>query len=97
MKLADALDQVYEMPEDAVILARRPWTSTTDAAICHLDNCFRIPKALADEGLEYFLEATVAKEVLEVLASRESTPENRRTLLIYYAENDAFPNWVYEQ
>ena len=95
MKLNDALDKVAFMQDDDVIFAKRPWNIDSEATIGHLDENLGVPKVFAERGLEYFLEAPVAKEVLGVLAKREATIEERRSLLLYYAENDAYPDWVY--
>jgi len=45
----------------------------------------------------HFLEVDVANEVLEAIANRQASPADRCDLLIYYAENDAYPNWIYER
>jgi hypothetical protein len=47
-------------------------------------------------GLDYFLEGSVAKEVLGVLSNRNTTADERRELLMYYAEHDAYPTWAYK-
>ena len=47
-------------------------------------------------GLDYLLESHVMLEVLEAFGGRESTPAERRSLLLYYAEHDAYPYRVNE-
>lgn len=96
MRLENALDQVEDLSDEYVIFARRPWNLNSDAKIGQLDNDFRVPKSLADQGFEYFIDAPVAKEVLSVFGTRKATVDQRRMLLLYYAENDAYPDWVYE-
>lgn len=96
MKLEEALDQVQQLDDDAVIFAKKPWTLESDAEIGPLDSDLRVPKPIIDRGLEYFLESSVVREVLEVFGNRESTEAERRALLMYYAENDAYPEWVYK-
>ncbi|WP_031431885.1 DUF7716 domain-containing protein [Methylomicrobium agile] len=95
MKLRDAIDQITQLRDEEVIFARRPWTLDTDAYIGMLDENLRVPDVLINEGLEYFLEVSVAKEVLEVFGNRNPTLEQVRELLVFYAENDAYPQWVY--
>jgi hypothetical protein len=46
--------------------------------------------------MDYFLEASTAREALAVFDGRATTLEERIRLLLYFAENDAFPGWVYE-
>lgn len=97
MNLHDVLDQINELDDDKVICARRPWTFEAEAVVGRLDGNLRVPNALARDGFEYFLEVSVAQEVLEVFGSRNPTEAEIRDLLLYYAENDAYPGWVYDQ
>jgi len=78
------------------IFARKPWTIDAEAKVVPLDDESRAPSE-AVAGMEYFLEASVAREVLEGLAARPSGTSSAAgcKLLIYYAENDAYPEWVY--
>jgi hypothetical protein len=97
MTLREAVDQVGQLDDDKVIFARRPWTLDTEAEIGTLDDeNLGVPEAIRSRGLEYFLDVPVAKEVLEVFGDREPTVEQTRTLLLFYAEHDAYPDWVYE-
>lgn len=96
MKLRDALDQIDTLSDDDVIFARRPWRLDSDAEIERLDAGHRAPALVMSNNLDYFLEVFVAKDVLNVLAQSEVTPEKKRELLMFYAVNDAYPGWVYE-
>ena len=96
MKLREALDRVDQLTDDDVIFARKPWTLDSEAEIGRLDSNYRVPAVSTQRGLKYFLEASVINEVLEVFGDREPSAEQCRLLLMYYAENDAFPSWVYE-
>lgn len=97
MKLEQALDEIGRLKGDEVIFARKPWDMNSDALIGQLDSDFRVPDAIANLDYEYFIDAPVATEVLDVLADRQSTPRERRELLLYYAINDAYPEWVYQR
>ena len=50
---------------------------------------------MTDAGFKYFLGVSTAREVLEVFQGREPSLEEKIDCLLYYAENDAFPGWVY--
>lgn len=91
----DALDQVQQLGEGKVIFARKPWALDAEADIGVLDENLSVPGSMKSRGLEYFLEADVAKEVLEVFGDRDPTVQEIRALLLFYAENDAYPEWVY--
>jgi hypothetical protein len=94
MKLEEALDRVQALGSEDVIFAVRPWNMDSITEIGRLDSESRVPKAYKDRGLEYFLEASLAKEILSDVEDRGFTRDQRRSLLLYYAENDAFPEWT---
>ena len=98
MKLQEALDQVGQLSDDKVIFARRPWTLDTEAEIGTLEGeNLSVPQEVRNRGFEYFLDVSVAQEVLEVFGNREPTVDEMHALLSHYAEHDAYPDWVYEQ
>lgn len=95
MKLKNILDDIESLDDDGVIFAREPWVLDADAIIMSSDN----PESrqdLAEKGFHYFLEVFVAKEVLEVFENKQPSLEERERLLIFYAVNDAYPEWVYQ-
>lgn len=94
MKLNNIFDDIYTLNDDYVIFARRPWALDSDAVV-ELVNDQNKKQVILDQGLEYFLEIFVAKEVLEVFGDRRPSFDEVRNLLIFYALNDAYPEWVY--
>jgi hypothetical protein len=96
MTLAEALDAIQNQ-EDGVVMAKKPWRMDSEAVIAQLDAEYRSPKDLRDQGFVYFLDAGTVEEVLGVFKSRPSTAQQRRDLLFYYGENDAFPDWLYDE
>jgi hypothetical protein len=78
------------------ICVREPWTADAEARVVETDEDGRIPQDALSDGLRYFLETTVAREVLDVLRDRptKSATEDACNLLLYYAENDAYPEWA---
>ena len=80
------------------ICLRAPWTADSEARVVEHDEEGRLPPDALSDGLKYFLETLVAVEVLEVLRDRptKSTTDDASRLLLYYAENDAYPEWVYK-
>lgn len=97
MKLREALDRVEKMSQGDVIFARKPWTLESDAEIGTLDPDLRVPASVTARGFDYFLESSIANEALEVFGAYEATIGERRAMLLFYAENDAYPEWVYER
>jgi hypothetical protein len=96
MNLEQIIVGLHELSDDACIFARKPWLPSTEATVAPLAENFEVPASMSSRGFEYFLEVHVAKEVLEVLDNRRSCKDAELKLLIFYAENDAYPNWVYE-
>ncbi len=80
------------------ICLRAPWTADSEACVVEVDEEGRIAPDALSEGFQYFLEASVALEVMEVPRHRPTRPttEEACRLLIYYAENDAYPEWAYK-
>jgi hypothetical protein len=95
MKLQDALDQIASLADEDVIFAKRPWHMESEAIIGQLDERLAVPKSIAEKGFSYFIEVHLAKEVLEVFDPRTPSERECRDLLLYYAEHDAYPAWVY--
>jgi hypothetical protein len=79
------------------IFVRGPWAAEAEARLVQLDEESRPPADAEAGGHSYFLEASVAREVLDVLRSRptKSSLDDACKLLVYYAENDAYPDWDY--
>lgn len=76
------------------IVAKRPWTANSEARLVSLTDEFHVPSDVLSEGFEYFLEVDIAvNEVLGELANRLS-PAQRIAAVVYYAENDAYPDWL---
>jgi hypothetical protein len=97
MNLGQLIDNLHELPKDQCIFARKPWTAESEAIAALLGKDFRVPLELSARGLAYFLEVFLIKEVLEVFGDRPACQKERLKLLIFYAENDAYPDWVYQR
>lgn len=56
MKLEEILMNVRNSPDDQVIFARKPWSSTSDAELCYLNEEGGGPQDLLQRGFAYFME-----------------------------------------
>ena len=56
-----------------------------------------VPDDVKRAGYSHSLGAHVAKEVLAVFADKRGSDDERVRLPIDYAENDAYPDWVYDR
>lgn len=96
MSLASILERLADLDDSSCIFARKPWGPDSIAEVASLEANFDAPKEVSAQSLEYFLEVHVAKEVVEVFGERKPSASEVERLLIFYAENDAYPDWVYK-
>jgi hypothetical protein len=96
MTLEEVVAMIEGLDEEDVIFSEKPWSINGRAITGRLNSDYRVPTSISSNGLEYFLEASTAREVLEVFGDRTPSITEQCDLLIYYAENDAFPDWVYQ-
>lgn len=97
MTLDEAVKQLDMLGDDATLFVRRPWAADAECLATALDEELRVPQHVKDAGFHYFLEVSLAREVFEVFEETPPTNDERVSLLLYYAENDAYPEWVYQR
>lgn len=95
MNLKNILNNIDSIDEDTTIFAKKPWAENSDVFLkknhgTYLDN------ELKAKGYEYFLEVFVIKEALEVFGNRKISPDEKFKFIVFYAENDAYPEWVHK-
>lgn len=94
MTLSDIVADLKSLDDELCIIAKRPWTGASEAHVVHLTDDFRVPAENLSAGFEYFLEVSVARgDVLDGIEHRLSA-EQRLAAIIFYAENDAYPEWL---
>lgn len=94
--LKDIVRWVLATTEDQLsmktICAREPWSADSAARIVDLDAESRLPPDAQQDGFRYFLEASVAREVLDVVPVTSGASDAELCdIVIYYAQNDAYP------
>ncbi len=94
MNLASIIANLESVDSARTIVAKRPWNASSEARLVLTADDGRIPSGVLRDGFEYFLEVSVALD--EVLGSRADrlSPTQRLAAIIYYAENDAYPDWL---
>ena len=94
MNLASIIADLESADSTLTIVAKRPWPANSDARLVSLTVEISIPGYVLQEGFEYFLEVSIAlDEVLGEFAGRLSS-DQRVAAIVYYAENDAYPDWL---
>ena len=94
MKLID-LVQNPNQAESATICARRPWTADSDVYLVAVGTS-KIPEQVVGNGYEYFIEGWILRDVLEIPETKRYSERQKADLIIFYAENDAYPPWIFQ-
>lgn len=94
MRLREIIERIDRGSDALCIVAKQPWGPESEAQLIRLTEDFKIPSELLQQEYEYFLEVSVALD--EVLDGLEDilSPEQRFKAVLFYAENDAYPDWL---
>ena len=93
MNLAEIVSGLESIDESLCIVAKRPWAGESEAKLVRLTEDFRIPEEVLSAGYEYFLEVSIARD--DVLSGPVAlSKEQQLAAVIYYAEYDAYPEWL---
>jgi hypothetical protein len=96
MTLADIVNQLNGAARDQIICVRRPWSALAESTLAQLDENLSVPSNVKAAGFEYFLEVFLARDVLQAFSDKCAALDDKIRLLLFYAENDAYPDWVYQ-
>lgn len=96
MMLSQAIETIIDADDSSVVFAEKPWQFDSNAIIDNLDGNYRVPQHIRDAGLEYFLESELIHELAEIKSEKNFSLEKLIELIIYYAEFDAYPDWLNE-
>jgi len=94
MNLRHIIADLYSTDESLCIVAKRPWSPDSEAALVRLTEDYRVPTDIQNAGYEYFLEVSVAVDEVLGDIGRSLSPAQREGAILYYAENDAYPTWL---
>jgi hypothetical protein len=94
MRLDTLIRSLPDLDLAATICARRPWTAASEAVLVNLE-AGPLPDDFKQNGYAYFLEVLVAREILEDAPGPPLTDDETFGLILHYAENDAFPDWLH--
>jgi len=91
MRLREILLKSDELDENDVVYAKKPWSLEAEARVVGFAPGDIVPRLLQDAPLEYFLEAPLIADIRLQVAEGGGDLEEALRILMYYAENDAFP------
>ena len=92
MTLHEVISKIDEFDEDQTIYLRHPWTQDSTAMVAFEPDDGGLPTEAEENGLGYFVEVAIARDVLEDWAAELSTPptvSEQCERLIQYGVNDA--------
>ena len=95
MVLKEAIGTLDGLDREDVFFVKKPWGSEAECIVAHLNENLGVPSEIKAAGFAYFLEVPLAREVLDVLKGHPASLEDKVKLLLFYAENDTYPSWVY--
>jgi hypothetical protein len=89
MHLRDVLQTISDFSDEATILVREPWTPSSDAIVHEFPVDLPVAQ-MTDDGRTYFLEVSVARDLIEDLKSA-GWPDGDTLVerVVSYATNDA--------
>ncbi len=96
MTITEVVAILNDLPEETYICAQRPWSGDAAAVLVPFPEDLRIPEEVKADGYEYFLEVSTANEILEGFMQRGPSLEQITDFVLFYAENDAFPDWSFD-
>ena len=92
MKLRDVLNASGTLEEHDVVYARRPWSLDSEASVIRYEESQQVERLQPGApDLEYFLEAPLLQDIRKQVEEAGRSSEEVLAMLLYYAENDAFP------
>ena len=94
MYLRNIIASIDDSSRHLCIVAKQPWSGSSEAKLVELTANFGVPSADLEQGYEYFLEVSVALEEVIGGPGVLLTNEQRLEAVLYYAQNDAFPAWL---
>lgn len=94
MTLHDAVIKALHLDDsDEVIFAKKPWNAAAEAILDFLVDD-TVPASISDQGYEYFLESDIVNQLQEFKEEEKLSDTKFVDLIIYYAMNDAYPDWI---
>ncbi len=97
MQSQDLVANLEQLDDHQIICVKQPWTSGAEAQLTEPDERLAVPAEVKAAGFVYFLEVHAAKEVIGIFGERLASLDERVRLLIEYAQNDAYPEWIYQR
>ncbi len=92
MKLQEVLNNSVALDGCDVVYARRPWSLESAACVVRYQANESVLSRLGeDASFEYFLEAALIRDIQGRLADAGKASLEVLNIILYYAENDAFP------
>lgn len=96
LALIELVRSLYLYDPDDTVYAKKPWNVDS---ICILDSTpvhSPSPESLVNQGYEYFLEVRSMIELVLQSVKYSLNLDQLVRLIVHYAENDSYPDWLDE-
>jgi hypothetical protein len=96
ISLSAALAELATIEDDVAVFAIRPFTLDSPAMIAPLTDDDDVPPELVQADYSCFLEAHIAREIVDDRVRHTLSPKQIVDLLFHYGTHDGFPDWANE-
>lgn len=93
MNLEEAVVKARTVSDDMVLVAKPPFTWSSEAMYVVLTDEFRVPSPIADWGFEVLLDHEDLLTQLDYLARKKASKRTAAEFIAYYAVHDDWPAW----
>ncbi len=94
MTLGQIITALEQTDDELCIVAKSPWTQDASAKLVRLTDDERIADSILADGYIYFIEVSVARDEVLSGVGHRLTEAQRFEAVRFYAENDAYPEWL---
>jgi hypothetical protein len=96
MTLEEVIKKRKKIDGEFIVAMQLPWSQQAECVLVLPDEDGCMPAETKALGFKNLLSVDEMNEVLEVFGRKRVSDVERARLVMYYAENDAYPDWVYE-
>ena len=94
MNIEEAMTLILQAPEEAIIVAKPPFTWGSEAKFAELQDDMHFPGWVKNEGYEYLLGREDVMHLLDDLKTKKVSSKTIAEFVIHYAVIDCTPEWI---
>ena len=94
MNIQEAITTVAVVPENAILVAKPPFTWAAEAMFVEMTEEGGVPTSALEMGYAYLLEKDEIESLLPYLKTKKLGPKGIAEFVIHYAVLDTSPAWI---